>query len=136
MQARDWTDPTGKKEEKLMNAVWHPSPSAVDDAKEALREGADPNRNVQGDSLLHEAIRRNNLPVANLLLDMGARPDMKNRAGRTPYDEAVAKGHKDIAERLLGLSRGSRVKAMSGIGGRTRRRKVRTTRRKKVAKRQ
>lgn len=49
---------------------------------------------------LHDAIWANNLEAARLLLDHGARTDIKGKDGLTPYDKAVREGKPEIA-RLL-----------------------------------
>jgi hypothetical protein len=57
----------------------------VEAAKAALDGGADVNGvNQAGDTALHTAAARGNAPLVQLLVDRGAKVDVKNKRGQTP----------------------------------------------------
>jgi ankyrin repeat protein len=55
---------------------------------------------------LHQAVDQGDAEMVLLLLEMGARPDVRSDAGDTPLDLAWAKGHAAVVELL---SRDGRV---------------------------
>lgn len=70
-----------------------------------LTEGlAVPDLNVQGAynglSALHDAVWHGHLEVVRALLDAGARRDLRDHTGATPYDLALRYGYAEIADLL------------------------------------
>ncbi|WP_432735854.1 ankyrin repeat domain-containing protein [Maridesulfovibrio sp. FT414] len=51
---------------------------------------------------LHDAVWANNLQGAKLLIASGARLDIRDKKGQTPYDKAVAEGRTGMLEVLKG----------------------------------
>ncbi len=59
----------------------------------------------KGRNALHFAVKSNNLPICNLLIEKGVQLDTQtNSAKRTPLMVAVKKGYNDIAEALMNKS--------------------------------
>ncbi|XP_019409895.1 PREDICTED: BRCA1-associated RING domain protein 1 [Crocodylus porosus] len=58
-------------------------------------------RNHKGETLLHVASIKGDLPAVELLLKNGADPNIKDHAGWTPLHEACNHGHKKVVELLL-----------------------------------
>ena len=65
--------------------------------------------NVQGNTALHEAVRRGHQLLVELLLRGGASPSLRNRKQRTPLDCAYEMGGKVGGAGLLPGRRGSSV---------------------------
>lgn len=86
---------------------WTPLMRAVYEEREAIvrtllgEPDVDLNaRNEQGATALHLAAIKGNERLARSLLDAGASPSIRDRAGRTPALLAVAVGHVDMAALL------------------------------------
>jgi ankyrin repeat protein len=81
-----------------------------------LERGADVNRgNDYGWTKLHQAGYGNDVPLAQFLLDAGARTDLYARGdGGTPLIAALFWGHREVAE-LLGLEPGN-LRVAAGLG--------------------
>ncbi|NXY71190.1 BARD1 protein, partial [Glareola pratincola] len=58
-------------------------------------------RNYKGETLLHVASIKGDLPAVEELLKNGADPNVKDNAGWTPLHEACNHGHKEVVELLL-----------------------------------
>ena len=56
---------------------------------------------VDGDTALHIAVRRNNNEVLAVLLRKGANPDLKNEKNECPLHEAIRLGFIPTAQLLL-----------------------------------
>lgn len=66
-------------------------------------------RDMHGDSALHDAARNGHLEVAKMLVAARAPMDVPNQAGQTPHDVASKAGRSDVAEFL-------RIKGGGGRG--------------------
>jgi ankyrin repeat protein len=76
----------------------------------ALSEGIDVDamRTENGESALHYAACGSMVALVDLLVEIGARTDVVNRAGRTPFDLAIEQGDSEaVARRLSALTPGS-----------------------------
>ena len=79
----------------------------ADALREALENGApvnSPDPSGIYATPLHAAAATGNMELVDLLVDVGARVDVKDTTGRFPQDVASEKGHKDVAARLRGLA--------------------------------
>lgn len=75
----------------------------IDIAHLLIQYGADVNAiTIYSDTPLFYAVSKTNLPLVSLLLKCGAKIDLKNDEGKTPYDLAVQLHHLEIAEILKG----------------------------------
>lgn len=73
----------------------------VEIVKTVLDAGARPDHQQQaGYTSLHEAAAHNNVTMARALLDAGADRHIKNDNGKTAFDMASEKGHKEVLEIL------------------------------------
>ena len=71
------------------------------------------NRDAVGNTALHRAVKERNIPVIGDLLRIGAKMDVRNRYGITPFYMAVAAGDAETAKVLIdGSPRGSFREAM------------------------
>ncbi|XP_024145719.1 cyclin-dependent kinase 4 inhibitor B [Oryzias melastigma] len=75
-------------------------------AQVLLRHGADPNVADQttGATPLHDAARTGFLDTVRLLVQAGADPQARDKAGRSPGDVARQDGHADVAAFLQRLT--------------------------------
>ncbi|MEM6468701.1 MAG: ankyrin repeat domain-containing protein [Planctomycetota bacterium] len=75
----------------------------MDLARKLVSLGADVNQTIgkRGDVLLHRAARTGNFGVMTLLLELGAKPEQFNTAGKTPLHEAVSRGYQFMADTLI-----------------------------------
>ncbi|HEV3332756.1 MAG TPA: ankyrin repeat domain-containing protein [Bryobacteraceae bacterium] len=90
-----------------------PIPEFVEALRLCVEKGADVNTaNDRGDTPMHAAAERGANPIVQFLADHGARPDVKNKSGRTPLDVAMGIGgvantggsvHTDTAESIRKL---------------------------------
>ncbi|XP_027888784.1 putative ankyrin repeat domain-containing protein 31 [Xiphophorus couchianus] len=71
-------------------------------------------RNAKGETLLHKACRRKDLPQVRMLLQAGIRVNMEDYAGWTPLHEACVSGDESVVEELLRA--GANVNALSCEG--------------------
>ena len=71
-------------------------------AEELIRRGAKVNalNSFTGNTALHYAAMKGNRELAVLLLARGADPSIKNRGGRTAFDEAEKAGNAEVAKIL------------------------------------
>ncbi|KAM7104847.1 BRCA1-associated RING domain protein 1 isoform 2-T3 [Molossus nigricans] len=72
-----------------------PSPSAMP------LPGNPAKRNRKGETLLHVASIKGDIPSVAYLLENGSDPNVKDHAGWTPLHEACSHGHLEVAELLL-----------------------------------
>ena len=94
----------------LMEGVRARSPGAV---RVLLKAGADPNRRWNGRSPLHYAAHKGFAEIADLLLEAGADPRLRDRDGYDAAQTADRAGHHEIAERLRGALQ-ERLQASKG----------------------
>jgi ankyrin repeat protein len=67
-----------------------------------LQKGADVNApQIDGTTALHWAVRADDLEMADLLLNAGAKPSVANRDGATPLQLAALNGSAAMIGRLL-----------------------------------
>jgi ankyrin repeat protein len=82
-----------------------------------LDNGADVNQaaaNPQRVTALHAAVARGNLPLARVLLERGANPNVQQMTGLTPLHEAAANGHIELVHLLV--ERGAQINAQTDAG--------------------
>ena len=94
-------------------ALWRRKFNAV---RILLRQGADINQCFDGFTYLHLAIDikpGGDLPAAELLLDLGAKPDVRGVNDWTPLHRAAFWGYKEFAQLLL--ARGASIDARTTI---------------------
>ncbi len=99
--------------EALCEAAWHGDLPRI---AELLRKGANVNAHAaSGEVALHFAVQRRHFRVAKLLLDSGARVDVKRlRSGVQSIHVAAMVGAAEII--VLLLERGARVSAITDFG--------------------
>src|SRR5207248_5618189 len=86
----------------LEGAVINDGDRALETARVALDLGADVNAaNEAGDTALHASASRGYNAIVQVLVDKGAKLDLKNKRGRTPMAGAsAAKGTADLLRKL------------------------------------
>lgn len=86
--------------ESLLRAVFA---SDIESVKSLLNEGADINKLERyiGGSALHVAARSGQHEMAQLLIDSGARVDLRDRSDYTPLHNAAWVGNLDMVKLLL-----------------------------------
>lgn len=67
-----------------------------------VNAGANVNAKTQskGNTALHEAVSQGGAKYVDALLGLGAKANVKNDSGQTPYDLAMSSGHESIAQRF------------------------------------
>jgi len=96
----------GKPECFGLREIGIPSNSTIHDV---IFAGSDPNRQTTAGKAtpLHRAAFQGDIQIVKLLLDAGARPDIKDSDGQTAFHKAIQEGHEDVAvvlrERCPGL---------------------------------
>lgn len=88
----------------------------IDDVRQLIKEGADVNEvdMFGGNTGLHWAARQGLSTMARLLLDHGARVNVRNDAGETPLHWAAAEGQKALLVTLI--AHGADVNAVDRAG--------------------
>ncbi|CAF0992320.1 unnamed protein product [Rotaria sordida] len=84
--------------------------AAVLQQEESVRlltaKGADTNcQDSNGNTALHMCVIYNRIPMVDLLCELGASLDIKNRQGLTPLTLAAVKAHKDMFDHILQKTR-------------------------------
>ena len=87
----------------------------LDAAREALGEGADPNKMEEGCSPLFWAAQEGYTEMVGLLLDAGADIDLPDPGGFSPLKQAVGNNHPETVECLL--LRGANVEGVCPTDG-------------------
>ncbi|XP_053099442.1 protein phosphatase 1 regulatory inhibitor subunit 16B isoform X2 [Hemicordylus capensis] len=104
----------GITQEKINEMRAAPEQVMVDDITEMVATGQDLNRtDVQGATLLHIAAANGYLHAAEILLDHGARLDLKDWDGWEPLHAAAFWGHMQMAELLV--SHGASLSARTAM---------------------
>lgn len=67
-----------------------------------------------GDTLLHLAIKHDNVAIARILLAHNASMDKRNREGNTPMHACAARGNVDVMKELLNAGANIDVKNKDG----------------------
>ncbi|CAF1428841.1 unnamed protein product [Adineta ricciae] len=71
-----------------------------------IAKGADTNcQDSNGNTALHMCVIYNRIPMVDLLYELGASLDIKNRQGLTPLTLAATKAHKDMFDHILQKTR-------------------------------
>ncbi|CAF5185716.1 unnamed protein product, partial [Rotaria magnacalcarata] len=71
-----------------------------------IAKGADRNcQDSNGNTALHMCVIYNRIPMVDLLYELGASLDIKNRQGLTPLTLAAVKAHKDMFDHILQKTR-------------------------------
>ena len=109
---------------ELLNARWHLGETAlhflavegfIDGVRRLAEWGADVNLpNRLGDPPLLDSVVLGNEPLVELLLTHGATPNIVSETCGTPLHVAVAKGHAEIARRLLAAGADARTRDSLG----------------------
>ncbi|XP_054895605.1 ankyrin repeat domain-containing protein 31-like isoform X2 [Poeciliopsis prolifica] len=72
-------------------------------------------RNEKGETLLHKACRRKDLPQVRMLLQAGISVNMEDYAGWTPLHEACISGDKSVVEELLRAGANVNARSCEGV---------------------
>lgn len=96
-------DPNGIDLDKVPMLSLCEKHNANEIARLLVEKGAEISRRdpSTGDSLLHQAVRRDNLGFASMLLDAGVSPNVRNAQGQTPLHLVACSGHQYLALMLL-----------------------------------
>lgn len=70
-----------------------------------MRDFGDGRKAGEEGAPLHKAAARGDLEMAKMLVEMGARGDVKDRMGRTPLNRAREEGETEVAEYLEGVGK-------------------------------
>lgn len=75
----------------------------VDELRQLLESGVDPDeRNEQGETAVHVAVRRYRMEATRILLDAGADIDARTPGGKTAFAHAIRRAFDDLATWLVG----------------------------------
>ncbi|MBL6621577.1 MAG: ankyrin repeat domain-containing protein [Rickettsiales bacterium] len=84
--------------EKLFSAI---TSSNTEQVKQLITEDNVNDKNDEGKTPLHEAAKKGNLEIINLLLGLQVQIEAKDEEGKTPLHEAAQYGHYNSAQRLI-----------------------------------
>lgn len=99
--------------------AWHAAAKTgdIESLEQILSKGVSPQAELDGQKVLHVAVRQGNSDTVRFLIDNGASIDvLDGTAGESPVEIAVKKFHIDIVDLLL--AHGADVNAR-GLGGKT-----------------
>jgi len=101
-------------DEPLIDAVITNDLAAL---RQLLAEGVDPNMRgeVAGDTGLHLAVFKRSVPMATLLLEAGADPNIRRNDGQTPLHIAALVGEPELVELLIEHSADPNLENQEGM---------------------
>jgi ankyrin repeat protein len=98
---RHGVDPNSPNSHGIRPIHWAVTNGSIPLFKALLARGARIDIQTDGETLLHIAVRRNDQPLVEILIQLGIEVDKPDNAGRTALTVAAAGGHLEMMELLL-----------------------------------